>query len=104
MDGYFSMEWAHFWLPLKGYKNMIIINSERYLKHTITDLETLNEPASTDFPVLGNYSCDSHFREFYPLLFTIPLTQKFKVIFHEEPLPPIEHALFFQNLVIELTG
>jgi hypothetical protein len=23
MNGYFSIDWAHLWLPLKGYKNMI---------------------------------------------------------------------------------
>jgi hypothetical protein len=50
LNGYFSTDWAHLWLPLKGYKNMIRIDRERYLKHTVTDLETLNEPSSTDFP------------------------------------------------------
>jgi hypothetical protein len=85
LNGYFSMDWAHLWLPLKGYKNMIRIDRERYLKHTITDLETPNEPASTDFPVLGNYSCDSHFGDFSPLLSTVPLTQNSEIIFQEEP-------------------
>jgi hypothetical protein len=98
------MNWAHFWLPLKGYKNMIRINRERYLKHTITDLETPNKPASTDFSVLGNYSCDSHFGEFDPLLSDVPLTQKSKIIFQEKPPALIENALFCQNPEIELTG
>jgi hypothetical protein len=66
LNGYFSIEWAHLWLPLKGHGNMITIDRERYLKHTITDLETLNEPSSTYFPVLGNYSCDSNFGIFSP--------------------------------------
>jgi hypothetical protein len=73
MNGYFSMDWAHLWLPIKGYKSMIRIDRERYLKHTITDLETPNEPAFINFPVLGNYSCDSHFREFSPLMLYCPL-------------------------------
>jgi hypothetical protein len=68
LNRYFSTDWAHLWLPLKGYKNMIIIDRERYLKHTVTDLETLNEPSSTDFPVLGNYSCDSYFGKLLPSL------------------------------------
>jgi hypothetical protein len=68
LNGYFSTDWAHLWLPLKGYKNMIRIDRERYLKHTVTDLETLNEPSSTDFPVLGNYSCDSYFEKLLPSL------------------------------------
>jgi hypothetical protein len=59
INGYFSIDWAHLWLPLKGDNNMIKIDRERYLKHTVTDIETLNEPSSTDFPILGNYSCDS---------------------------------------------
>jgi hypothetical protein len=56
LNGYFSTDWAHLWFPLKGHTNMIRIDRERYLKHTVTDLEALNEPSSTDFPVLGNYS------------------------------------------------
>jgi hypothetical protein len=81
INGYFSTDWAHLWLPLKGYKNMIRIDRERYLKHTVTDLETPNEPASTDFPILGNYSCDSHFGNFSPLLSNVPLTQNSEMIF-----------------------
>jgi hypothetical protein len=66
LNGYFSTDWAHLWFPLKGHTNMIRIDRESYLKHTFTDLETLNEPSSTDFPVLGNYSCDSDFGIYPP--------------------------------------
>jgi hypothetical protein len=38
---------------------MIKIDREGYLKHTVIGIETLNEPSMEDFPVLGNYSCDS---------------------------------------------
>jgi hypothetical protein len=55
---------------------MIKIDREKYLKHTVTDLETPNEPSSTEFPVLGNYSCDSDFGNFTPHLSDIPPTQK----------------------------
>ena len=103
-DGYFSTDWEHLWLPLRGYKSMIIIDRERYRKHTITDLETPNEPASTDFLVLGNYSCDSHSGDFAPLLSIVSLTQKSKIVFQEEPSTPIGNALFCQNPMIELTG
>ena len=81
---------------------MIKIDSERYLKHTVTDLETPNEPSSTDFPILGNYSCDSHFENFSPLLSNVPLTQNSKVIFQEEPPIPIEEFLFCHNLTLGL--
>jgi hypothetical protein len=76
LNGYFSTYWEHLWLPFKGYNNMIRIDREKYLKHTITNIETPNKPASIDFPVLGNYSYDSHFGNFAPLLFNVPFTQK----------------------------
>jgi hypothetical protein len=104
LNGYFSTDWEHLWLPLNGYKSMIRIDRERYLNHTITDLETLNEPVSTDFPVLGNYSYDSHFRDSAPILSNVPLTQNSEIIFQEQPPMLIENTLFFQNLTIELTG
>jgi hypothetical protein len=81
LNRYFRTDWAHLWLPLKGHKNIIRIDRERYLKHTVTNLETLNEPSSTDFPVLGNYSCDSYFGNFSPLSYNVPLTQNSEMIF-----------------------
>jgi hypothetical protein len=102
LNGYFSIEWEHLWLPLKGYKNMIRIDRERYLKHTVTDLETLNEPTSTNFPILGNYSFDSHFGKFSPLLSDIPLTQNSKIIFQDESSMPTIGSLFCQNPMLGL--
>jgi ribonuclease HI len=104
LNGYFSTDWAHLWLPLKGYKNMIRIDRERYLKHTVTDLETLNEPSSTDFPVLGNYSCDSFFGNFSPLPYDVPLTQNSEMVFQEKSPIPTEETLFCQEPVLEITG
>jgi hypothetical protein len=63
--------------------NMIRIDRERYLKHIVTDLEVLNEPSSTDFPVLGNYSRDTDFGNFSPLSYDVPLTQNFEMNFQE---------------------
>jgi hypothetical protein len=40
------------------FNNKIMIDHDKYLKHTITDLEAPNEPYSTKFPIIGNYSCD----------------------------------------------
>jgi hypothetical protein len=103
LNGYFSTYWAHLWLPLKGYKNMIVIDRERYLKHMVLDLETLNEPSSTSFPMLGNYSCDSHFRNFYPLLSDAPLSQNSKMVFQEKSSIPTEYTLFYQDPVLQTT-
>jgi hypothetical protein len=103
LNGYFSTDWVHLWLPLKGHKNMIRIDRERYLKHTVTDLETLNEPSSTDFPVLGNYSFDSYFGNFSPLSSDVPLTQNSEMIFREELLTTAEETLFCQEPALEIT-
>jgi hypothetical protein len=104
INGYFSTDWAHLWLPLKGYNNMIRIDREKYLKHTVTDLETPNEPASTDFPVLGNYSYDSHFGNFSPLLSNVPFTQNSEMIFQEESPMPMGDSLFCQNSALGIVG
>jgi hypothetical protein len=81
---------------------MMRIDRERYLKHTVTDLETLNEPSSIDFPVLGNYSCNSRFGKFSPLLFDVPLTKNSETF--QEKLPiPIEDTLFCQDRVLDIT-
>jgi hypothetical protein len=62
---------------------MIGIDRERYLKHTVTDLEALNEPSLRDFLMLGNYSCDSDFGNFSPLSSDAPLTQNSEKNFQE---------------------
>jgi hypothetical protein len=67
LHGYFSIL-VPLMVTTKGNPNMIKINMEKYLKHTVTDLEAPNEPSSTKFPVLGNYSCDSDFGNFSPCL------------------------------------
>jgi hypothetical protein len=103
LNGYFSTDWAHLWLPLKGHTNMIRIDRERYLKHIVTDLETLNEPSSTDFPVLGNYSCDSDFGNFSPLSSDVPLTQNSEMIFQENLPTTTEETLFCQGPALEIT-
>jgi hypothetical protein len=103
LNGYFSTYWAHLWLPLKVHKNMIRIDRERYLKHTVTDLDTLNEPSSRDFPVLGNYSCDSYFGNFSPFLSDVPLTQNSEIVFQEKSSISTEETLFCQEPVLEIT-
>jgi hypothetical protein len=104
LNGYFHTDWAHLWLPLKGYQNMIIIDRERYLKHTSTDLETLNEPSSTDFLILGNYSCESFFGNFSPLPSDVPLTQNSEVVFREKLPIPLGGTFCCQEPVQEIIG
>jgi hypothetical protein len=101
LNGYFSKDCTHLWFPLKGHTNMIKIDKERYLKHTFTDLEAFNEPSSTDFPVLGNYSCDYDFDNFSPLSYDVPFTQKSKIYFQVNLLVATEETLFCQEPLLE---
>jgi hypothetical protein len=82
---------------------MIRIDTEIYLKHTATDLETLNEPSSIDFLVLGNYSGDSDFRNLSSLSFDFPLTQNSETIFQEKLSTVAEEILFYQETTLEIT-
>jgi ribonuclease HI len=102
LNRYFSTDRAHLWLPLKGHMNMIRIDREIYLKHTITNLESLNEPSSTYFPVLGNYSCDSDFGNFSPLSSDVPLIQNSEMVFQEKLLMTTEETLFCQEPALEI--
>ena len=103
LNGYFNTYWVHLSLPLKGYKNMIIIDRERYLKHIVTDLETLNETSSIDFPMPSNYSFNSHFGNFYRLLYDVSLPQNFEMVFQEKSPIPTEETLFCQEPMLEIT-
>jgi len=82
---------------------MIKIDRERYLKHTVTNLENLNEPSSEDFPILGNYSCDFYFENLSLLSSNVPLTQNSQMSFREELLTTIEETLFCQEPTLEIT-
>jgi hypothetical protein len=82
---------------------MIKIDRERYLKHTIIDLETLNKPSSTNFPMLGNYSYDSYFGNFSLLSYDVPFTQNSEMIFQQELPTVAEETLFFQEPALEIT-
>jgi hypothetical protein len=103
LNGCFSTDWAHLWFPLKGHANMIRIDREMYLKHTITNLEAFNEPSLTYFPVLGNYSCDSDFKNFSPLSSDVPLTQNSETTFQVNILVAAEESLFYQEPLSETT-
>ena len=76
---------------------MIRIDRERYLKHTVTNLEALNEPSLTYFPVLGNYSYEFYFGNFAPLSSDVPLTQNSEMTFQVNLLASTKERIFYQN-------
>jgi hypothetical protein len=36
LQGYFSTDWSHLWLPYKGRKNQIKVDNESHMKHIVT--------------------------------------------------------------------
>lgn len=62
---------------------MIRIKREKYFQHIVTNPEAHNETSSTEFPVLGNYSCDSDFGNFSPCLSEVLISQKSELSLHD---------------------
>ena len=62
LKGYFATDWSHIWLPYKGHPNKIKVEHERYMKHTITDLNDTNELVMFSNSILGNFFFDTFFR------------------------------------------
>jgi hypothetical protein len=52
--------------------------------------------------MLGNYSCDSYFRNFSAPSSDVPLTQNCKIIFQEEVSMTVGETLFYQESVLEI--
>ena len=63
LSGYFATDWSHLWLPYKGHPNKIKVECERYMKHTVTDLNDTNELVVFSNSILGNFFFDTFFRE-----------------------------------------
>jgi hypothetical protein len=82
---------------------MIRIDREIYLKHIFTNLETLNEPSSEDFPMLGNNSWAFDFENFSLLSSDVPLTQNSKMTFQENLSTMVEETVFCQEPLFKTT-
>ena len=64
LNGYFSTDWSHTWLPHNGKKSKIRVDWERYMEHTITKLHHSNAPLIFHNPILGYYYFDTYFKKF----------------------------------------
>ena len=64
LHGYFSTDWSHMWLPHNGKPNQIRVDHENFMKHTVIDLEELNEPVAFNNNIIGNYSVESFLGNF----------------------------------------
>ena len=63
MNGYFSTNWSHLWLPYKGHPNKIKVYQKNYMKHRVTDLNDSNEMVMFSRSNLGNFYFDTFFEE-----------------------------------------
>ena len=61
LKGYFPTDWSHLWISHNGRPNKIRIDRERYMKHTITELDDSNESVLFTDTIMGNYMVDSFF-------------------------------------------
>lgn len=64
LNDYFAINWSHLRLPYNGKPNQIRVERERYMKHTVTELEAPNEPIMFINTILGNYCFDTFFGDF----------------------------------------
>ena len=63
LNGYFSTDWSHLWLPYKGQPNKIKVDQENYMKHMVIDLNDPNETVMCSKSTLGYFCFDTFFEE-----------------------------------------
>ena len=88
LNGYFATDWSHLWHPYKGNLNQIRVNKERYMKHTVTESESVNEPILFINSILENYYVDIYFWDFPTKSSSIPNNTISELLFcTHEPTP-----------------
>ena len=55
LNGYFTIDWTHVWLPYQSVQNQINMLREPHMKHNVTQLEGRNELVNFSSSVLGKY-------------------------------------------------
>lgn len=64
LNGYFSTDWSHMWLPYNGKPNQIKFERELHQKYIVTELEGENEAIMYNSSIIGNYAVDSFLGNF----------------------------------------
>ena len=95
LNRYFSTDWSHLWLPYKGQPRKIKVERENYMKHTITDLNDLNETVMFSRYVLGNFSFDTFFEEWEPKLSHTMNSNKQSELFHSNQIAKLNCTLVY---------
>ena len=61
LNGYFTIDWCHLWLPYNGQLNKIKVEQEKYMKHMVTDLNDPNELVMFSTSIIGNLCFETFF-------------------------------------------
>ena len=88
LDGYFATDWSHLWISHNGRPNKIRIDRERYMKHTVTEIDDSNEPVLFTDTIMGNYTADSFFGNLEAEISEIPDSNQQSKICHFTQVPP----------------
>jgi hypothetical protein len=54
LQGYFSTNWSHLWIPYKGRMYHIRVDNEAHMKHTVMKIEGKNKPINFAHSILAN--------------------------------------------------
>lgn len=93
LNGYFSTDWSHLWLPYKGQPNKIKIDQENYMKHMVTNLNDSNEMVMFSRSNLGNFYFDTFFEELEDeLSHTVNLHKQSKLL-HSNQISKLNYTL-----------
>ena len=93
LQGYFATDWSQLWLPYKGWNNQIRVESEPYMKHTVTDLDAVNEPISFAQEELGMCFLEALFGCYQPPQSSVgPEVQSELALVTEEQVTSVSHS------------
>jgi hypothetical protein len=93
LNGCFSTDWYHLWLPYKGHLNKIKLDRENNMKHTITDLNDYNETVMFSRSNLANFCFDTFFEELEDELSHAANSDKQSKLFHSNQIPELNCTL-----------
>jgi len=69
------------------------------MNHIVIDIETANEPSSSEFPIIGNYDLDSNFGNFVVGIYKIPKKQWYELNLYEDNFQKIGSSTNFVNYI-----
>ena len=93
LNKYFAIDWSHLWLPYKGQSNKIKVEQERYMKHTVTDLNDLNEMVIFSRSILGNFFFETFFGEFKDEISPLVDSYKQSELLHSNQIVVLNYTL-----------